>query len=73
MQNNPTPTAPMTPATSASPTPNSAASEHTHHDYRTSRIPWYVHVIWIGFWILAVIYILRNLVPAMKIELFNPP
>jgi hypothetical protein len=53
--------------------PHSALGEHQHHDYRSSRIPWYVHVIWISFWVVAIIYIFRYLVPSMQVELANPP
>ena len=24
--------------------------EHQHHDYTGNEIPWYVRLIWIGFW-----------------------
>jgi len=47
--------------------------EHQLHNYKTSRIPWFVHLIWISFWIVAVSYIWRYLIPAMRVEIPNPP
>lgn len=52
---------------------HSPEAEHRNHAYRSSVIPWYVHLIWIGFWIIAVIYIFTNLVPKLRVEVFNPP
>jgi len=45
--------------------------EHKHHHYVGSRIPWYVRLIWIGFWIFAIYYTIRYLVPALRLELFS--
>jgi hypothetical protein len=47
--------------------------EHSFHHYRGNAIPWYVRVIWIGFWIFAVYYIIANFFPAMQVELISPP
>jgi len=47
--------------------------EHSFHHYRGNAIPWYVRVIWIGFWIFTVYYIIANFFPAMQIELVSPP
>ncbi|REJ64841.1 MAG: hypothetical protein DWQ31_20370 [Planctomycetota bacterium] len=47
-----------------------AETEHRHHHYVGSRIPWYVRLIWIGFWTFAVYYTIRYLVPALREELF---
>jgi hypothetical protein len=51
----------------------SAEAEHRFHDYVGNAIPWYVRVIWIGFWIFAVTYTIRFLLPAMQIELIQRP
>ncbi len=53
--------------------PHSPEAEGRHHAYRSSVIPWYVHLIWVTFWILAIVYIFSNLVPKMRVEVFNPP
>ncbi len=51
----------------------SPESEGKNHSYVGHAIPWYVRLIWLGFWILCIAYILRWLVPALKVELINPP
>ncbi len=61
-------TAPQPVSTDASP-----RSEHRFHYYRGNDIPWYVRVIWIGFWIFAVAYTIRYLLPAMQVELLERP
>lgn len=51
----------------------SARSGHRFHDYVGNDIPWYVRAIWIGFWIFAVVYTIRFLLPAMQVELLERP
>lgn len=51
----------------------SAESEHQHHHYTGNRIPWYVRLMWVGFWIFAVVYTIRFLFPAVQVELFEQP
>jgi len=51
----------------------SAEMENKHHRYRGNDIPWYVRLIWIGFWIFAVAYALQFMFPAIRTELFNQP
>ena len=46
--------------------------EHRYHAYTGNDIPWYVRAIWIGFWIFAVTYTIRFLLPAMQVELIGP-
>ena len=48
-------------------------NEHRFHDYIGNAIPWYVRAIWIGFWIFAVAYTIRFLLPAMQVELVQRP
>ena len=48
-----------------------AEVEHQHHHYRSNEIPWYVRLIWIGFWVFAVYYTIRYLFPALQVELFS--
>jgi hypothetical protein len=60
----------------ASPPPvteTSPRSEHRFHHYVGNDIPWYVRAIWIGFWIFAVVYTIRFMLPAMQIELLERP
>lgn len=51
----------------------SAEDEHRHHYYSGNRIPWYVHLMWVTFWIVAVIYTIRYLFPDLRTELLLPP
>ncbi len=50
---------------------NSAEVEHQYHRYTGNRIPWYVRLIWVGFWVFAVYYTVVYLFPALQIELFE--
>lgn len=40
--------------------------EGTYHTYTTHRIPWYVHVMWVGFWIVLIWYVLRYAIPSAR-------
>ena len=51
----------------------SADAEHQYHKYVGNRIPWYVRLIWIGFWCFAVYYVVRYLFPDLQTELLTPP
>lgn len=51
----------------------SPEAENVHHTYVTNRIPWYVHVLWVMFWALAVGYILTYQFPIIRTEILNPP
>jgi hypothetical protein len=56
------------------PLDDSAADVEAHyHNYVSSRIPWYVRLVWLLFWIFAVYYTLQYLFPALRIELTSPP
>ena len=46
-------------------------SDETYHNYIGNRIPWYVRLIWIGFWVFAIVYTIRFLFPAIQTELFQ--
>lgn len=48
-------------------------AESKFHHYRGNDIPWYVRLIWIGFWVLAVVYTIQWLFPALQVELFRKP
>ena len=51
----------------------SAEAEHRFHSYEGSAIPWYVRVLWIGFWVIAAFYVLTYLLPILPKELADPP
>lgn len=47
--------------------------ENRNHSYITNRIPWFVHLIWVIFWLLAIAYVLTYQLPAIRTEFLNPP
>ncbi len=51
--------------------PTSLEEERQHHTYSTNRIPWYVHLMWISFWVFTAYYLIRYLFPAIQVELFQ--
>ncbi|MEZ6058658.1 MAG: hypothetical protein R3C01_18305 [Planctomycetaceae bacterium] len=50
-----------------------AEQEHQYHTYTTSRIPWYVRLIWVGFWVFTIYYGITYFLPAIQQELLSPP
>ena len=46
-------------------------ADESFHNYTGNRIPWYVRLIWIGFWAFAIVYTIRYLFPAIQAELFQ--
>lgn len=52
---------------------NSPETEHQYHHYTGNRIPWYVRLMWLGFWVFAIAYTIRFVFPAIQIELFPQP
>jgi hypothetical protein len=54
------------------PTTN-AEEERKRLRYRGSHIPWFVHCIWIIFWVIAIGYVLTYLFPAIRTEFLSPP
>ena len=52
---------------------SSAEEDHRYHHYTSNDIPWYVRLIWMGFWVLAIYYVVAWLMPAMQVELVSPP
>lgn len=74
-----------TPAPSATPSTKVAAAapagyekataeeEGRWHNYVGHRIPWYVRVLWLIFWIASAYYVVRLLLPALDTELLSPP
>lgn len=55
------------------PDPDSAQEEGKFHYYVGNRIPWFVRLIWLGFWVFAVYYTVRYLFPDLQLELLAPP
>ena len=51
--------------------PAPLASDDQFHHYRGNRIPWFVRFMWLGFWIFAVIYTIRFLFPALRVDLLG--
>lgn len=43
-----------------------AQQEGQYHNYTTHRIPWFVRIIWIGFWIGLVWYLVKYAIPSAK-------
>lgn len=40
--------------------------DNKFHTYTTHRIPWYVRLIWVGFWVGAVWYLIKFAIPMAK-------
>jgi hypothetical protein len=66
METNSPSSQPMAPA-------GSPQAEAENHHYVGAAIPWYVRVLWLGFWVLCIWYILSWLIPALKLEMVSPP
>ncbi len=47
-------------------TDSSSREEAEFHTFETHRIPWYVRAGWICFWIFAVWYVVKNVIPMTK-------
>jgi len=47
--------------------------EGRYHTYVGNRIPWYVRLIWICFWVFAVYYTIAYLFPNLQTEILSPP
>jgi hypothetical protein len=53
--------------------PGSPEAESQFHTYVGNRIPWYVRVMWVGFWIFAIYYVISYLFPDLQTEILTPP
>jgi hypothetical protein len=53
--------------------PHSPQAESEYHDYVTNRIPWYVRLVWVGFWIFAAYYTVTYLFPDLQAQKFLGP
>ena len=61
------------PAQARTDEPSTARIEHRYHSYTGTRIPWYVRLMWIGFWVFAIYYVITYLIPNLQTEVLNPP
>jgi hypothetical protein len=50
---------------------DSVRIEQQYHTYKGHQIPFYVRLLWVGFYCLAIYYVLRFMFPAMREE-FRP-
>lgn len=66
-------TSPTEPAAPDSVERLTARDEHRYHSYTGNRIPWYVRVFWIGFWVFAIYYVISYLLPALQTEIIIAP
>ncbi|MFO0789022.1 MAG: hypothetical protein U0805_06155 [Pirellulales bacterium] len=54
--------------------PNGTARrESRFHNYVGNRIPWYIRLLWLGFWVFAIYYVIKYLFPDLQTEILNPP
>jgi hypothetical protein len=53
--------------------PGAAEEEGRFHTYVGNRIPWYVRLIWICFWVFAIYYVIAYLFPDLRTEILAPP
>ncbi|MCA9253988.1 MAG: hypothetical protein KDA33_00055 [Phycisphaerales bacterium] len=42
------------------------AEENRFHTYSTHHIPWYIRIMWVVFWVLAIYYVVKWAVPMAK-------
>jgi hypothetical protein len=47
--------------------------EEQYHYHHGNQFPWFVHVLWVCFWILAIWYIITYQLPLAKQEFLSPP
>lgn len=52
---------------------STASAEGRFHSYVGSKIPWFVHLLWLLFWCFAAWYVVSLLLPALRVELLSPP
>ncbi len=47
-------------------------AEGRHHRYVGNDIPWFVHVLWVLFWLFAVGYLITYQLPELRREFQKP-
>lgn len=50
-----------------------AEEEGRYHHYTGNTIPWFIHLMWLLFWVFSIIYLIRFMLPALQVELVTPP
>ena len=63
----------MNPGDSDRPKPPTLEHEEKCHNYLGNAIPWYVRLIWVGFWCFVIYYTLKYLIPDLQLSLFPRP
>lgn len=53
--------------------PNTAAEEHKNHRYIGTRIPWFVHLLWVSYWAFAIWYVITFQLDTMKTDFLKKP
>jgi hypothetical protein len=53
--------------------PGSPEAESQYHTYLGNRIPWYVRMIWLGFWVFTIYYVITYLFPDLQSEILTRP
>ena len=55
----------------APPEDGTVQAEGQYHQYTSNVIPWYVRLIWVGFWCFAIYYSIQYLFPNIQVELLQ--
>jgi hypothetical protein len=63
----------MNPTDNDPTTPPSLDHERKCHNYLGNSIPWFVRLIWVGFWCFVIYYTLKYLIPDLQLSLFPRP
>jgi hypothetical protein len=68
----------MSPSEQTQPNPEKSGestpeAENKNHRYVGHEVPWYIHLMWVLFWLFAIGYVLRYVFPAIQSELLSPP
>ena len=51
---------------------SAAQAESRFHTYVSNRIPWYLRLLWLCFWVFAIYYVVTYLFPDLQTAIFNP-
>jgi len=43
-----------------------AQADRAFHTYTTHHIPWYVRLLWVGYWVAAIWYVVKFAIPMAK-------
>jgi hypothetical protein len=44
-----------------------------HHRFLRPRLPWYIQLIWMAFWLFALAFVVYFLFPALQKQLLSVP